>query len=530
MLKTLLKKEMMATFRGFYYNQRKGTTRTKKSTILLYALFGFLMVGVVGGSLGFLGYLTATTFAAVGHGWMHFLMFGAMGLLLGTLGSAFSTFSGLYLAKDNDQLLAMPIPVGHILASRLLNVYLIGLLYSGVVIVPNILVWWIFVDFSLGSIVGGLVLLLVVSVLVMLLSCLLGLLVAKLSLKLKNKSFVTVLIALAAIGLYYFLYFKAQVYIRDLIENAEAYGASFKSAVPALALFGEIGEGNWLGMGIYLAGTAVFGLLVWLVLKKTFLGIATASASQSKAVYHEKTVHRQSIHSALLRKEFGRFTASANYMLNCGLGLLIMLLGGVALLVYGGTVTGLIRGFLGTGFVPVLLCALICMLNSMNDMTAPSVSLEGKSIWLPQSLPIHPWQALRAKLEMHLLLAAGPTLFLAICGAVVLSDALPVRLLFVLVILLDALLAALGGLFLNLKMPNLNWTNEIAVIKQSGAVAITLFGGWAIAIVVGGLYFLVGGVLGPVLYLGIIALIFAALDVLLYFWLRKKGAAIFAAL
>ena len=40
----------------------------------------------------------------------------------------------------------------------------------------------------------------------------------------------------------------------------------------------------------------------------------------------------------------------------------------------------------------------------MNDMTAPSVSLEGKSLWLMQSLPVTPWQVLRAKLTMQLLL------------------------------------------------------------------------------------------------------------------------------
>ena len=42
------------------------------------------------------------------------------------------------------------------------------------------------------------------------------------------------------------------------------------------------------------------------------------------------------------------------------------------------------------GSVPVLLCVLLCGLASMNLMTAPSVSLEGKSLWLMQSLPVEP--------------------------------------------------------------------------------------------------------------------------------------------
>ena len=41
-------------------------------------------------------------------------------------------------------------------------------------------------------------------------------------------------------------------------------------------------------------------------------------------------------------------------------------------------------------------------------MAAPSVSLEGKSLWLLQSLPVTPWQVLRAKLSVQLLLTSAP--------------------------------------------------------------------------------------------------------------------------
>ena len=46
------------------------------------------------------------------------------------------------------------------------------------------------------------------SLVVFVLSCLLGWVVAKISLRLKYKSFVTVLISLAFIGAYYFFYFN----------------------------------------------------------------------------------------------------------------------------------------------------------------------------------------------------------------------------------------------------------------------------------------------------------------------------------
>lgn len=73
--------------------------------------------------------------AALDMGWMYFALMGLIAILLGTFGSVFNTFSGLYLAKDNDLLLSMPIPVSVIVASRLISVYIMGLMYSAVVII-----------------------------------------------------------------------------------------------------------------------------------------------------------------------------------------------------------------------------------------------------------------------------------------------------------------------------------------------------------------------------------------------------------
>ena len=77
-------------------------------------------------------------------GWLYFALMGLLAVFLGAFGSVFNTYASLYLAKDNDLLLSMPIPVRTmLLASRLLGVYLMGLLYSGVVILPAVIVYWV---------------------------------------------------------------------------------------------------------------------------------------------------------------------------------------------------------------------------------------------------------------------------------------------------------------------------------------------------------------------------------------------------
>ena len=220
-------------------------------------------------------------------------------------------------------------------------------------------------------------------------------------------------------------------------------------------------------------------------------------------------------------------------MLNCCLGILMLPVCGVALLWKGGALIELLGGVFGEkpGSVPMLLCAMGCMIASMNDMAVPSVSLEGKSLWLMQSLPVKPWQVLRAKLSLQLLLTGIPMLFCLLCLAMVYPFA-PLDLLLAAVQTLSfVMLSALFGLFMGLKMPNLNWTQEITVIKQSMGVMIAMFGGWAYTVL-----FCVGFLLFPGWKLGFAGYMgaFIGLNLVfcggLYLWLKKRGCGVFAAL
>ncbi len=158
------------------------------------------------------------------------------------------------------RILSLPIPVNMIMASRLLSVYLMGLMYSLVVILPAVIVYWVTVSASAGVIFGCLLLVLLISVFVLTLSCALGWVVAKISLKLKNKSFITVVVSLAFIGGYYFFYFKAQTLIQDFLANAAVYGEKIKGAAYPLYLFGRVGVGDGFAMAVVSAVIpALFG-------------------------------------------------------------------------------------------------------------------------------------------------------------------------------------------------------------------------------------------------------------------------------
>lgn len=67
-------------------------------------------------------------------------------------------------------------------------------------------------------------------------------------------------------------------------------------------------------------------------------------------------------------------------MLNCGFGVIIMPIAGILLLIRGAALRSMLFELFdsSTGTIAILAAAAVCLVSTMNDMTAPSVSLEGK--------------------------------------------------------------------------------------------------------------------------------------------------------
>lgn len=203
---------------------------------------------------------------------------------------------------------------------------------------------------------------------------------SKISRKLKHKSLMIVLISLMVIGVYYFVYFKALSAIQDLLANAADYGAKIKGAAYPVYLFGSVGVGNVMASVIVSAAVAVLFCLMWVLLSRSFLQIATSTGKSVRREYRELQGGQRGIDTALLCREFSRFAASPGYMLNCGLGTFLMPLCAIILLWKGGELFAVPGALFAetTGAAPLLLCVVLCGLASMNFMTAPSVSLEEK--------------------------------------------------------------------------------------------------------------------------------------------------------
>lgn len=321
--------------------------------------------------------------------------------------------------------------------------------------------------------------------------------------------------------------------MQTLLLDPAGMADKVKGIAYPLYQMGLAAEGKWNAFLFFAFAVLVLFAVIYFILQKSFLALSIANKGNKKAVYVEKKAHTASIPRALLRKEVFRFTQSPIYMLNCGLGIVFILFAAVMLLVKKGTVDSLLMMFIGyEDRIALVATAAICMITTMNDMAAPSVSLEGKNIWILQVLPVSGWQVLKAKLGLQIIFNLLPTIFLIICVEWILKPAAVFVVLLPLTVVLFIIMMAAFGLTCNLKAPNLKWTNETVPVKQSMSVTAALFGGWIIVAAFCFIYYLLYKYfeVKALSFLAGLDVVLAVLCILLLKWLCKKGSNIFETL
>lgn len=544
MFRLLFRKNLTEIFRSYFFDAKKNKMRSRKQIILYFLGFFILIAGILGFMFTSIAYSLCPTLISVGCSELYFLIMSGIAILLGAFGSIFNTYSTLYLSRDNDLLLSLPIPARDIILSRLSVVYLLGSLYSLAALIPTIIVYWCIAGISVSRIFGALALILIITSLVLILSCLLGWCVAKLSQKLKGKSFITVLASLVFIVVYYVFFYRAEDFINDILEHALLYGERLDSSAHFLILFGRIGTGDFLSTLLFLILTSAALFLTWLLLKNTFLGIITGKTrkkrSSGSAFSDSATVRTvtRTPFSALVRKEFKKFTSSSTYMLNCGLGILLIPALGILLLVKAPDLLSAISAIDPSGassFLAsisdtaiIIVCVAVIACSATIDVAAPSISLEGHNLWIPQSLPIPTHHILLAKATPQFLLTLIPTLFTSTCILIILRPSILISILYLLFIIIYSAFSALFSVYIGLHFPVMTWTSETTPIKQGAAALIAIFGTFLIAAIFATPFFLLD--IPPILYLTLWILIFICLDYLFYRWLQGKGSQLFRSL
>lgn len=531
MLKTLIKKQMLELFQTYFVNNKTGKARSKVGTALFFGLFVLLF-----GGLGIVFYLMA---AGLGNAilgtelnWIYFALMSLLSMALGVFGSVFNTYAGVYLPKDNELLMALPIPGRTLLLARLASVYITSLMYSAWIWIPVMIAYWIRIPVHMTNVVFPVLLMFVIALFISVLTCVLGWIVALIAAKAKGKSFLTLFLSLAVFFGYYFVYFKIAGSLGEILNHIAELGDTVKTWLYYTYLLGRAADGEVLPLLIVTVVTAALAVICFIVLSKTFTKIETISSDNRSKAKSPADYTKKAVKTALVCREFKHFTSVSTWMINGAFGLMFLPIAtGVLLIKYAAVREALPEiaeeiPALVT-FLPALVMLAVCFVLSGNAILPVSISMEGKTLWQLQSLPLKPWDILHAKEKMCVQLSVWPSaLFVLVCGIVMKIDWCNLVLV-ALAVYLFIWCTADFGLYLNLKMPNFTWMNVASLIKQSAPVVISIFGGWGFCLVIGLGGFFLMKVASIRIILAMYLFLFAALWFILHRWLKTKGVTSF---
>ncbi|MGN0806515.1 MAG: hypothetical protein ACI4MC_05700 [Candidatus Coproplasma sp.] len=525
MIKRLIKNEFIKVMR------LSGRTKDKKKGLGGFANYLILMglIGVLFAAMAFSMFMfMAPAFIQNGIGWLCFTYAAIMAIVFAVVGSVFMAQSQLYRAKDNDLLLSLPIPSKLILFCRMLPLYVQNFYFCFVILLPAYVAFCIAGGFSVLGLLFVVIDLLVIPLFTLTLCCLLGFIVAFIASRVKHSNILTVVLSIVLLAAYFALYTKMDIVLKAMMENGAQAASGIRVYAYPLYLVGRSAEGDWLGWLVTTAiCTVLFGLL-YLLLSKTYLGIITRKTAPSKAVYKQNMVKSRSLWRSLIGKESKRFFRSTAYLLNCGMGVILLLIATVYLIIWG---RPLFAGLASSApqlidIIAPMVCLMICMISSMDGVTAPSVSLEGKSIAVLQSLPVEGFKPLFAKVIFHVIFNAPMAVICGIVAAVVLKASALGYIAFILMPVATNVLFGSLGLIFNLKKPMLDWDNETVVIKQSISVLFLMLSVMVIFVAAVGLFFAARLIMGWEIYLIICFALFCAGSVGALCWVKTRGCRI----
>jgi len=302
--------------------------------------------------------------------------------------------------------------------------------------------------------------------------------------------------------------------------------------LPAYHMGQAIANGSGVSMIILLIVELVPFAAVMYILSRSFISIATENRGAAKAVYREKALKVSGVRSALLKKDFRAYLSSPLYIMNASLGGVFAVGLAIMAAVKLGDISAAVSQFNGVGFsLPIAAAAVLCMCVAMNMISAPSVSLEGKTLWICRTLPIPSGDILMSKALLHFVVTEPGIIIGGAIFAVLLKPS-PVELIMMLILptTLNAFLALLG-VAVNLRFPRFDWTSEVQVIKQSATVFVTMLLN-LIAVITPAIIYMAA--LSNRVSLSVFAIIcsvlYLALAALLYVYLRGAGARRFESL
>ena len=460
----------------------KDSSEKKKSmalTIAFCLVFAVLM-GYVGSLCYGLIYLGAAQVVPA------YLIFIASILTLAF--GIFKAGSMLFKRQGYDMLAAMPLSKEAIVISRFLRLYVENLLVVLLVMVPGMIVVGVLERPAAGFYGVGVLAILVTPLLPIAISTGIGALITGIASRMKNKALVeaglSVCLVVGMLLLSSKLSEAEDSLTMEMLKNmadmmTELIGKMYPPAV-------------WLGTAMMqgqLMEPLLFGLCALVIVGMVIVVVSVnfhkichrLFGTSAKHDYQAEQLQQGSVRKALVVREAKRYFSSGVYLTNTIIGPSMAVAFSISLFFMAvEAMAGALPVHMNVrAAIPFAIGAVFSMMTT----TSVSISMEGKTAWILQSLPLARKQILDGKILFQLCLYAPFYVVSVLVSIIALQPTVMEVLGLIFVPAVICLFAAVFGITVNLWLPKLDWESEVTVVKQSAAAVVGGIGGALMAVV-----------------------------------------------
>ena len=387
--------------------------------------------------------------------------------------------TGKTRSNDADFLLSLPIKKRDIIISKILNKYLFDLFFSVILLLPYVVMYEITAaNFSVTVLIFGIVTVFLLPLLSIGISQIMEFIVVRLFNKIKIgnvlKSLIPTLIYITLIVL---MLIKTSGYGSVQFETMEAY---FQDRWLSNQILSFIFDQSLVSIIVFASITLV-PAIVGLLLQINIYGKNFGTYTNNKEKLELKG--KQTPFRHLLKKELKFYFSTPAYLVNTIIGPIMIVALSIAVATMGAEkLLAYLHISISSADLPYLFAALINLCVSMTSISSVSLSLEGKTIWFIQTLPISENQLFMSKLFVPIIVVVPPILISSILFGIILKNVVYTLIIFG-ISLLFLLINDVAGLMINLWFPKLNWENETQVVKQSLSVLLSMLFNFVVAII-----------------------------------------------
>ncbi|MBH1939288.1 hypothetical protein I5677_00105 [Mobilitalea sibirica] len=396
------------------------------------------------------------------------------------LTTVFKVKGTIFGFKDYDMVMSLPVKTGSIVASRLILLYSINFLFVLMIMIPMMIAYGVLANPGYLFYLYGLLTIWFIPLVPIILASVLGTGITYIASKFRHSNLaniiVSVILILAIIVLPLFVKDTGE----EIVNFSRALTEQVNSIYPLADMYTKaVVHNNSMALVSFLGISVVCFLLYSLLIGKVFKKMNTViMTGRYRTNYKMGELKQTTPFQALYKKELARYFSSTIYVLNTGVGIIMLIAGAVALLFVD------LEQMLG---VPQALDMIrkvspifisFCLATSSTTMA--SISLEGKNLWVIKSLPVSTKVIFLSKMAVNFTITA-PSVIAAVLISIVLELSMIQTLLLLGITIGFSFFVAVFGMLVNLKLPNFNWTTETVVVKQSASSVVTIFSGIGIA-------------------------------------------------